>query len=288
MGLPTRASVMNNIHRPMCAALIACGIAVVSGATVCAAGESPWSEDVRSAVRLVSGANNNGDAHLRAGIEIKMQPGWKTYWRYPGDSGVPPHFDFSGSENLKTATVLYPAPHLFTDETGQSLGYKDRIIFPLVISPQQPGKPVRLRLKADYAVCEKLCVPAEGRAELTLTPGASSQDSALAAAEARVPKQVTAAQLGLTVRRTNDGAKPLVAVDLGAPAGNPIDLFVEGPTPQWALPIPKRSQTAPAGRAQFSFELDGLPPGVDPKGQVDLTFTVVTGERAVEVKTHLD
>ncbi|MGB2594859.1 MAG: protein-disulfide reductase DsbD domain-containing protein [Pseudolabrys sp.] len=279
---------MNNIHRPLCAALIACGIAVVSGATVCAAGESPWSEDVRSAVRLVSGANNNGDAHLRAGIEIKMQPGWKTYWRYPGDSGVPPHFDFSGSENLKTATVLYPAPHLFTDETGQSLGYKDRIIFPLVISPQQPGKPVRLRLKADYAVCEKLCVPAEGRAELTLTPGDSSQDSALAAAEARVPKQVTAAQLGLTVRRTNDGAKPLVAVDLGAPAGNPIDLFVEGPTPQWALPIPKRSQTAPAGRAQFSFELDGLPPGVDPKGQVDLTFTVVTGERAVEVKTHLD
>ena len=279
---------MNNIHRPLCAALIACGIAVVSGGTVCAAGESPWSEDVRSAVRLVSGANNNGDAHLRAGIEIKMQPGWKTYWRYPGDSGVPPHFDFSGSENLKTATVLYPAPHLFTDETGQSLGYKDRIIFPLVISPQQPGKPVRLRLKADYAVCEKLCVPAEGRAELTLTPGDSSQDSALAAAEARVPKQVTAAQLGLTVRRTNDGAKPLVAVDLGAPAGNPIDLFVEGPTPQWALPIPKRSQTAPAGRAQFSFELDGLPPGVDPKGQVDLTFTVVTGERAVEVKTHLD
>jgi DsbC/DsbD-like thiol-disulfide interchange protein len=279
---------MNNIHRPMCAALIACGIAVVSGGTVCAAGESPWSEDVRSAVRLVSGANNNGDAHLRAGIEIKMQPGWKTYWRYPGDSGVPPHFDFSGSENLKTATVLYPAPHLFTDETGQSLGYKDRIIFPLVISPQQPGKPVRLRLKADYAVCEKLCVPAEGRAELTLTPGASSQDPALAAAEARVPKQVTAAQLGLTVRRTNNGTKPLVAVDLGAPAGNPIDLFVEGPTPQWALPIPKRSQTAPAGRAQFSFELDGLPPGIDPKGQVDLTFTVVTGERAVEVKTHLD
>jgi hypothetical protein len=103
-----------------------------------------------------------------------------------------------------------------------------------------------------------------------------------------VPKQVTAAQLGLTVRRTNDGTKPLVAVDLGAPAGNPIDLFVEGPTPQWALPIPKRSQTAPAGRAQFSFELDGLPPGVDPKGQVDLTFTVVTGGRAVEVKTHLD
>ena len=217
-----------------------------------------------------------------------MQPGWKTYWRYPGDSGVPPHFDFSGSENLKDVKVLYPAPHLFTDETGQSLGYKEKVIIPLAVSPQQPGKPVRLRLKIDYAVCEKLCVPAEGRAELVLGVGESSHNSELVAAEGRVPKQVTAAQAGLTARRVNSGRKPLVTVDLGAPTNQTVELFVEGPTPQWALPIPKPVQAAPAGRAQFSFELDGLPPGVDPKSQLDLTFTVVTGERAIEVKTHLD
>src|SRR5438132_113586 len=152
------------------------------------------------------------------------------------------------------ATVLYPAPHLFTDETGQSLGYKESVIFPLVVSPLQPGKPVRLRLKIDYAVCEKLCVPAEGRAELTLAVADSALDSTLAAAEARVPKLVTAAQLGLTVRRVTNGSKPLVAVDVGAPAGKPIELFVEGPTPQWALPIPKLSQTTPPGRSQFGFE----------------------------------
>src|SRR4029078_2582444 len=201
----TRPKAMSDIHRSFCWTLVSAAIAALIGTAAQAADESPWSEDIRSAVRLVAGSSKSGDPTLRAGIEIKLRPGWKTYWRYPGDSGVPPHFDFSGSENLKTATVLYPAPHLFTDETGQSLGYNDRIILPLVISPQQPGKPVRLRLKADYAVCEKLCVPAEGRAELTRTPGDSSQDSALAAAEARVPKQVTAAQLGLTVRRTNNG-----------------------------------------------------------------------------------
>jgi len=279
---------MKDIHTSIGAALIAGGIVAISGATARATDESPWNEDVRSAIRLISGTNKNGDAHLRAGVEIKMQPGWKTYWRYPGDSGVPPHFDFSGSENLKAATVLYPAPHLFTDETGQTLGYKDSVIFPLVVSPLEPGKPVQLRLKIDYAVCEKLCVPAEGHAELTLSASDSALDSALAAAEARVPKQVTAAQLGLTVRRVKDEKKPLVAVDMGSPNGSPIELFAEGPTPQWALPIPKRSQVAPAGRAQFDFELDGMPPGVDPKGQIDLTFTVVTGERAVEVKTHLD
>src|SRR5262249_60554897 len=102
---------------------------------------------------------------------------------------------------LKTATVLYPAPHRFTDETGQTLGYKESVIFPLVVTPLQPDKPVRLRLKIDYAVCEKLCVPAEARAELTLSVADSALDAKLGAAEARVPKQVTAAQLGLTVSR---------------------------------------------------------------------------------------
>jgi DsbC/DsbD-like thiol-disulfide interchange protein len=279
---------MSDTHKSMCAALAACGIVAISSVTAGAADESPWSEDVRSSVRLIAGADKNGDAQLRAGIEIKMQPGWKTYWRYPGDSGVPPHFDFSGSENLKDVKVLYPVPHLFTDETGQSLGYKEKVIIPLAVSPQQPSKPVRLRLKIDYAVCEKLCVPAKGRAELILGVGESSHNSELAAAEGRVPKQVTAAQAGLTARRVNSGPKSLVTVDLGAPTSQPVELFVEGPTPQWALPIPKPVQAAPAGRAQFSFELDGLPPGVDPKGQLDLTFTVVTGERAIEVKTHLD
>jgi len=279
---------MTNIHRSFGAALVSCAIAVLIGTTARATDESPWNEDVRSAVRLIAGSSKVDDAVLRAGIEVKLRPGWKTYWRYPGDSGVPPHFDFSGSENLKKADVFYPAPHLFTDETGQSLGYKDTVIFPVVVLPQQSGKPVRLRVKVDYAVCEKLCVPVERRAELVLESGDSKHDPTLTAAEGRVPKHVTAGQLGLTAKRANDGAKPTVTVDLGAPAGKPVELFVEGPTPQWALPIPKPAKTAPPGRAQFSFELDGLPPGVDPKSPTDLIFTVVTGDRAVEVKTHLD
>ena len=279
---------MSDIHRSFCAALVSCVIAGLTGTPVHAADESPWNEDVRSAIRLIAGSSKADDAALRAGIEIKLQPGWKTYWRYPGDSGVPPHFDFSASENLKNVDVLYPAPHLFTDETGQSLGYKDAVTFPLSVSPQQPGKPVKLRVKVDYAVCEKLCVPAEGRAELVLEAGNSKNNPALMAAEGRVPKHVTATQLGLTVKRIGAGTKPSVVVDLGAPAGKPVELFVEGPTPQWALPIPKPVKSAPAGRAQFSFELDGLPPGADAKRPVDLTFTVVTGDRAVETKTHLD
>jgi len=279
---------MENIGRTLWSAAAACGIVVLLATPARTADDSPWREDSHSAFRLIAGANKEDAPTVRAGIEIKLAPGWKTYWRYPGDSGMPPRFDFSGSENLATAKVLYPAPHLFSDESGNSLGYKDNVTFPVQVTPKHPGKPVRLRVKLDYAICEKLCIPVEGSAELALAAGASAQDATLSAAEARVPAKVSAAQIGLTTRRVNNAFKPLVMVDLKAPPGTPVDIFVEGPTPDWALPIPKPAPGAPEGHQQFGFELDGLPPGVDPKGQFVLTFTVLEGARVIEVATHLD
>lgn len=279
---------MENVQRTFVLAIAAGGLAVTLAGPARAADASAWAQDSHSAFRLIAGTNDEGAAALRAGVEIKLPPGWHTYWRYPGDSGVPPQFDFAGSQNLGFAKVLYPAPHLYSDEGGNTLGYKDAVTFPLQVTPQQPGRPVRLHVKLDYAVCEKLCVPAQGSAELTLAPGASAHNAALAAAEARVPKQVSAAQAGLTVKRVSDGPKPLVMVDLAAPAGADVQVFVEGPTPEWALPIPKPAPGAPAGHRQFGFELDGLPPGVDPKGHFELTFTIVEGDRPIEVKIRLD
>src|SRR6185312_15223237 len=104
-------------------------------------------------------------------------------------------------------------------------------------------------------------------------------------AEKRVPKQIPADHAGLTVHRASQADRPLVIVDLKADAGAPVELFVEGPTAEWALPIPKPAAGAQPGHRQFSFELDGLPPGVDPKGHFELTFTIVEGEQAYEVKT---
>jgi DsbC/DsbD-like thiol-disulfide interchange protein len=253
-----------------------------------AADASAWSQDSKSDMRLIAGAAKAGDAALRAGVEIKMQPGWHTYWRYPGDSGVPPRFDFSGSDNVKTAKVRFPAPRLFSDDSGNSIGYADGVIFPVQVVPRQAGKPVTLRLKIDYAVCEKLCIPAEGRAELTLAIGTSGNDAALTAAEARVPVPTSAAEIELSARRVNNAPKPLVAVDLKTRSGKPVILFVEGPSPEWALPIPHPAPGAPAGHQHFGFELDGLPPGVSPKGPFELTFTVIEDGRAIEVKTRLD
>src|SRR5215471_7085729 len=70
---------------------------------------SPWDGDARSAVRLIAGSAVPGKA-VRAGVEIRLKSGWHTYWRYPGDAGVPPRFDFTGSQNVKAVDVLWPAP----------------------------------------------------------------------------------------------------------------------------------------------------------------------------------
>ena len=274
--------------KEICTCLVFALAAGFAAGTAQAADASAWSDGGNSAVRLIAGSNGAGAQRLGAGVEIKLAPGWHTYWRNPGDSGVPPRFDFSGSENLAAAKVLYPAPHLLLNEAGQSLVYENAVVFPIAVTPKQAGKPVRLRLKLDYAVCEKLCVPAEASAELALGAGASAFDQALKAAEARVPRPTPAADVGLTVRRVNDAPKPLVAVDFKAPTDKPVQLFVEGPTPEWALPIPTPAQGAPAGHRQFGFELDGLPPGVSPKGNFELTFTIVEGDRALEVKSYLD
>jgi DsbC/DsbD-like thiol-disulfide interchange protein len=280
---------MEMMNKRLRVTLAACGIATLLGAPARAADASPWVEDSYSAIRLIAGANTTDAASLRAGIELKMLPGWHTYWRYPGDSGVPPRFGFSGSDNVASVKVLYPAPHAFIDEAGTTIGYKNNVVFPLQVFPRQKDKPVKLQLKIDYAVCEKLCVPVEARAELTLDRTAGADNALLAAAESRVPQAISAAEVGLTARRANDDKrKPLVFVDLAAPTGQPVELFVEGPTAEWALPIPKLAPGAPAGHRHFGFELDGLPPGVDPKGPFELTFTIVRDGRASEVKTHLD
>ncbi len=255
-----------------------------------AADASPWAGDAHASVRLIAGSRAD-DAIARAGIEIKLAQDWKTYWRYPGDSGVPPRFDFAGSDNVKSIEIAWPAPHRFSDEGGITIGYKDDVIFPLRIVPQDVSKPVRLHLKADYAICEKICIPAEGSAELALDDRRSELDQSLAAFEALVPKRAAvgeAAPLAVrAVRREQSGDRPRVIVDVAAPGNGPIDLFAEGPTPDWALPVPEPVAGAPAGLHRFAFVLDGIPPGARTDGAV-LTLTLVSGASAIVVSTHLD
>jgi DsbC/DsbD-like thiol-disulfide interchange protein len=230
---------------------------------------------------------------LRGGVEIRLKSGWHTYWRYPGDAGVPPRIDFSGSQNAKSIDVAWPAPRRLLEEGLTSIGYDHDVILPLRVVPQNPAKPVTLRLKLDYAICEKLCVPAQAEAELALSGGPSAQDGALARAEAHVPRKLSAvgAQDGAlavrAIKREAGAAQGRVLIDIAAPAGTALDVFAEGPTPDWSLPVPTRIEGAPPGLQRFAFDLDGAPPGVGYDGAL-MTLTVETPDQAIEVPFRLE
>jgi DsbC/DsbD-like thiol-disulfide interchange protein len=248
---------------------------------------SPWQQDSHSAVRLLAGSRSG--AVLLGGIAIQLQPGWKTYWRTPGDSGVPPRFDFSKSDNVEAVTVLWPAPTKFDDGAGgHSLGYHDQVVLPLRIVAKNADKPVTLRADINYAVCEKLCIPVEASVQLAFNSVASTEDSALFAALDTVPKPANVGDPNpLTILDVKRGGRSEVLVDVVSPDARPVYLFVEGPTPDWGLPVPKLLEHGPPGVKRFAFALDGVPPGVNPEGAA-LKFTLVGGDRAYEFNINLE
>ena len=278
---------------------------------------SNWDGQAHSAARLIAGATgkNHDTTFWRAGIEIRLDPGWLTYWRDPGDSGAPPIFDFSGSENVKSVNVLWPAPERFPDGVGgNSIGYRNHVILPLHVVPMEGAKQTALRLKLEYDVCSNICIPVESNLLLNLN-GDGAEDAAVERAEIRVPRPVALgqrarteamrehAQAGqgataenadqhreplaiLSVHRQPGDARDRVIVDVEAPAGAPVELFVEGPTPDWSLPLPQQGAADGAVR-HFEFELEGLPPDAKAEGAV-VTLTAISGDDAIEVTTHLD
>jgi DsbC/DsbD-like thiol-disulfide interchange protein len=248
---------------------------------------SPWQRDGHSAVRLLAGSRSG--AVLMGGVAFQLQKGWKTYWRTPGDSGVPPRFDFSKSENIEVVTVLWPAPTKFDDGAGgHSLGYQNQTVLPLRIVAKNADKPVTLRADITYAVCEKLCIPVEANAELTFTSVASTEDSALSAALETVPKPANVGDPNpLTIRGLKRDGKSAVLVDVATPDAREVNLFVEGPTPDWSLPVPKLLERGPPGIRRFGFELEGMPPGTNPEGAA-LKLTLVGGEWAYEFNVNLE
>jgi DsbC/DsbD-like thiol-disulfide interchange protein len=276
-----------NVLVPLRAALGAIVVMAVSSPLHARAQDaSQWQNDGHSALRLLAGSRNA--PVLLGGIALKLQPGWHTYWRNPGDSGVPPRFDFSRSDNVSSVTILWPAPKPFDDGAGgTSLGYLDDIVLPLRIVAKDAGQPVTLRADVNYAVCEKICVPVEAKADISFSNVASTQDETLTTALAAVPKPAKIGDAGpLGIKGLTRDGKTAVLVDVIAPEGAPVDLFVEGPTPDWSLPLPKPVDRSPADVRRFTFELDGLPPGAKAEGAA-LKLTLVGASGAYEFTVDL-
>lgn len=197
---------------------------------------SPWSgqETDKAQMRLIAGGYYQGV--YQAAAEIKLAPHAITYWREPGDAGVPPKFSFEGSENVANAEVLYPAPSRIDDQGIEAFGYRDDVVFPIRVTPRDAAKPVRLQLTVDYAVCDNICLPAKGEAELALPQSGDSAESAtIETAQARVPLVLASKEVDEKIHIVADkgSASPtwLISWKGDAPV---IDLFAEAPD-GWAF-----------------------------------------------------
>jgi DsbC/DsbD-like thiol-disulfide interchange protein len=198
---------------------------------------STWASGQKSSLRLIAAGGGPPQGFYRAGIEIRLDPGALTYWRMPGGAGVPPVFSFEGSANASDVEVSYPAPIRIDEDGTEAFGYRDRVIFPVRVTPKDALRPVLLIVNVSYAVCSRICLPAKAAARLTLLPApeagtASPEAAAIAAAEAVVPLRLTPEQRDAKVAITRDETAPTPTWRLSPRGSDVQDLFAEAP-PGW-------------------------------------------------------
>jgi DsbC/DsbD-like thiol-disulfide interchange protein len=241
---------------------------------------------------VVSGGGLVAGAH-HIGVEIDLPDGWHTYWRSPGDAGLPPVFDPSASTNLKAFEVSWPAPERYLTDDIVSIVYHGRPLLPVRVVPVDPSRPVELSVRLDYGYCREVCIPASAELSATLDPAAPADlgaTSAIAKASAAVPVPETAAPAEwprvASLKRIGDDRKTAVlriAVDAADPAA--VDLFAEPPD-GWYLTVP-RAVGVEDGRAVFELPLRGMPRKAAFAGAA-FRFTVVGPDGAVEAVRTLD
>ncbi len=206
----------------------------LAGSIHCEPYTSSWSPGPKSSLRLIAAGGLAGDAY-RAGVELQLDPGAFTYWRMPGSAGIPPIFSFGGSTNAAEVTVSYPAPVRIVDDGIEVYGYRDHVIFPLRVKPQDAAHPVRLALTLSYGVCARLCLPGKGEAALTLLPDGAEGDSSsrearlVAAADALVPVPLSAQERDAKIVITRDETADLPSWRVVLRDGDAEDLFAEAP-----------------------------------------------------------
>ena len=194
--------------------VIALCVALVPVPVLAAQSGSFQTQAVTASLVVAQDGVATGTTTLSGGLYLKLGADWKTYWRSPGEVGIPPSVDWSGSENLASVDFLWPAPTRFHAFGIENFGYKNEVLFPLNFHLQQPGQPVRLRGRVSLLTCSLVCVPQDFELALDLPKGAgidAGSAEQIARWSARIPD--TGDQAGMVVETaalTQEGGEALV------------------------------------------------------------------------------
>ncbi len=173
-----------------------------------------------------------------AALRLTLSDGWKTYWRAPGDAGIPPQFDWGASHNLGNAQITWPTPHVFDQGGVQTIGYKNQLVLPVEITPRDPGKAVHLRATMDFGMCKDVCVPGSLTVDHALDAGAK-RHPAIAAAIAQRPFDrseagVTSATCQLSPIK--GGLRIKARIAMPSAGGNEVAVIESGNPQIWSSP----------------------------------------------------
>lgn len=250
------------------------------------AAAGPWVDQDQARLRLLAAADAvGGEAEaLSLGLQVALEPGWKIYWRSPGDAGYPPQIDWAGSENLAETEIAWPLPHRFSLFGLETFGYSDEVVLPVTARLERPGAPVALRAAVDYLVCAEVCVPQQAALTLDLPVGAGDATRhafLIDSFRARVPALNPASDLTIE-RAVLRGAPGAGALEVVARSEAPLeapDVMVEGP-PGFSYGKPAVALEDERRRAVLTLPITA------PKNQVlegkRLRLTLADGRRGIE------
>lgn len=194
-------------------------------------------------------------------IRLTLADGWKTYWRAPGDSGIPPQIDWKGSQNLDGVALHWPAPSVFREGSLTTIGYKHELILPISLQPRSTEAPIRLHATLDIGVCSDICVPQTLQLDAVIDTDITRPTPAIAAALAARPYSAAEAGAGpatCTLRPGKHGLEIEARVALPDTGGREMIVIEPGQPNLWISESDtSRSGATVTGRADVAHVKGG-------------------------------
>ena len=230
---------------------------------------------------VLPGWRADDGTHIAA-LRIDLEPGWQTYWRTPGDVGIPPRFDWGRSKNLAAATVSWPRPSIFESYGARTIGYKDHVVLPVTVVPRRTGKKITFAGTIEIGVCNEICIPTQLPFRAVLSPD-GRYDAAIANALAQVPGSVTNAidlALGCLVDPISDGLRIKANVSLPALGGDEAAVMEYADATVWVS-----DAEVTRTRGNLTVAADFVAPNGKPfaVNRSQITITLFGERRALEI-----
>lgn len=223
---------------------------------------------------ILAGWREADGQHI-AGLSIRLAPGWKTYWRAPGDGGIPPQFNWSGSQNLSDVKVHYPVPEVMDQNGIRSIGYYRDVVFPLTVTAQDRSRPVELTGEIEIGVCQEICVPMTLQVRAVLPP-VGAHDPVIASEIKSRPS--TGGSMTCEIEPIADGLRMRTVVSIARMSGEAA--VIEGSLAGVWISEPVLSREGD----RLVAEVEMVPPNAKPfaLARGDVRMTVIGQGGAVE------